>query len=311
MIVFLAVRDWEIWQSGHLGRLLFALVILVLLGVVFRFFVSKVLTRALTHAVPSQFENKAVVERRTRSLASTLNWGFTVILMFVGVAVVLSEFGLNVSAFIASIGIIGVALGLGAQLLIRDVINGMFILIEDQFGIGDTVSVAGVTGEVLDINPRRTVVLDADGNINSIPNSSITVATNKTSGLNRFVIEMQVAFPDDERAVELISEQCAALFKEWPDSLVAEPRIVEERAAPGSNVLIRIAGDARGARKWSVEAQLRARLVAAFDSEPLEVEFEAAPSAEDAEDPTLTRSRHRVSYVSPNPSPIAPTPPPP
>jgi small conductance mechanosensitive channel len=203
-----------------------------------------------------------------------------------------------------------VALGLGAQLLIRDVINGMFILIEDQYAIGDTVSVAGVTGEVIDINPRRTVIRDEDGNVHSIPNSSITVATNKTSGLNRFVVEVQVPFRENERAVELIAQECAALFKEWPESLVAEPRIIEERAAPGSKVLIRVAGDARGARKWSVEARLRASLVSAFESESLAVEFERSTSAEDSDDATLTKSAHRVSYVSPNPPKPAPSPPP-
>jgi len=306
MTLFLAVQSWPIWDGGHLGRLLFALAILVILGVVFRLFVSKVLTRALTHAVPNRLETRAVVERRTTALASTLNWGFTVILMFVAVAVVLSEFGLNVSAFIASIGIIGVALGLGAQLLIRDVINGMFILIEDQYGIGDTISVAGVTGEVIDINPRRTVVRDADGNVHSIPNSSITVATNKTSGLNRFVIEIQVPFRENERVVELIGRQCAVLFEEWPDSLVAEPRIIEERAAPGSNVVIRIAGDARGARKWSVEARLRALLVQAFEPEPLHVEFEAPAAGEEPEDPTAAKQLAGVRYVSPAPAPPGP-----
>ena len=171
------VSDWGIWDQGHVARLLLALGVLLFFAVVFKVFVSKVLSRAITRAVGTRFEDRLAIERRVGTLSNTLNWGFRTLLFFVAAGLVLSEFGLNVSALIASVGVVGVALGLGAQLLVRDVINGMFILIEDQYAVGDMVTVAGVTGEVIEINPRRTVVRDAEGNVHSIPNSTITVAT--------------------------------------------------------------------------------------------------------------------------------------
>ena len=276
---FLAFADWTIWDDGHAVRLLFALGFLVFLAIVFRVFVSRVLSRALTRAIAHRFEDRIQIERRVHALASTLNWAFGVLLLFVGAGLTLSEFGLNVSALIASVGIVGVALGLGAQTLVRDVLNGMFILIEDQYAVGDTVTVAAITGEVVEINPRRTVLRDAEGNIHTIPNSAISVATNRTAGLNRFVIEVEVPFRESERAGEVIAQQCAALVTEHAAAVLDSPRIVDRKATAEGQVAIKVAGVARSPHKWELEADLRRRLKRAFEAERLEMEFAGAAEA--------------------------------
>lgn len=274
------VQDWGIWDEGHVVRLLVALSFLVLAGIVFKVFVSKVLSRAITRAVSTRFEDRPAIERRVGTLSNTLNWGFRTILVFVAAGLTLSEFGLNVSALIASVGIVGVALGLGAQLLVRDVINGMFILIEDQYAVGDHVTVAGITGDVIEINPRRTVIRDGDGNVHSIPNSTITVATNRTAGLNRFVIEFEVPFRESERAIEVVDRACQQLAEERSVALIGIPRVIDQRATAEGRVSMKVAGDARPPNKWSVEADLRRRLKRAFEAERLEMEFAgAAPPA--------------------------------
>ncbi len=267
------VGDWGIWDEGHAVRLAFALGFLVLAAVVFKVFVSKVLSRAIARAVGSRFEDRPALERRVTTLSNTLNWGFRTILVFVAAGLTLSEFGLNVSALIASVGVVGVALGLGAQLLVRDVINGMFILVEDQYAVGDTVTVAGVTGEVIEINPRRTVVRDADGNVHSIPNSAITVATNRTAGLNRFAITLEVPFRESERAAEIVERVCSDLSSERAASLTTPVRLAEQR--PGTEALVEIVvvGDAAPKAKWSVESDLRRRLKRAFEAERVEMDF--------------------------------------
>jgi len=267
------IEQWGIWDEGHVARLLLAIGVLILLAVVFRIFVAKVLSRALARAVGLRIEERDVIERRVRTLANTLNWGFRMILVFVGMGLVLSEFGLNVSALIASVGIVGVAVGLGAQTLVRDVLNGMFILIEDQYAVGDTVTVAGVTGDVIDINPRRTVLRDPEGNIHSIPNSAITIATNKTAGLNRFVVEIQVPFRESEKAAELAGKVCAEIARERADQLANPPRVIAERALADGMVGLKLAGDARPALRWTLEADLRRRLKRAFESAQLDMEF--------------------------------------
>jgi small conductance mechanosensitive channel len=272
-------ENWGIWEGGHVVRVLVALGFLIVLAIVFRVFVSKVLSRALARAVGIRLEEPAAIERRTRTLSNTLNWGFRVILVFVGAGLVLGEFGLNVSALIASVGIVGVAVGLGAQSLVRDVLNGMFILIEDQYAVGDTVTVAGITGDVMEINPRRTVVRDGEGNIHVIPNSAITVATNRTAGLNRFVVELEVPFRESDQAAELATKACKELMAERAAEILNPPRLVAEKALRDGQVSLTIAGDARPAHRWQVEADLRRRLKRAFEAERVEMEFAAKAEA--------------------------------
>jgi small conductance mechanosensitive channel len=267
------IEDWGIWDEGHVVRLFFALGFLVVIALVFQLFVSKVLSQAITRAVGSRFEERAAIERRVRTLANTLNWGFRVLLVFVATGLILSEFGLDVSALVASVGIVGIALGLGAQTLVKDVLNGLFILTEDQYAVGDTVTVANITGEVVEINPRRTVLRDGDGNVHTIPNSAISVATNRTAGLNRLVVEIEVPFRESDRAGELVRKVCEDFGAERAADLVTGPKIVAERALPGGQVGLKIAGDARPAKRWTVEAELRRRLKRAFEVERVEMEF--------------------------------------
>lgn len=273
LAVAAGVGDWKIWNEGHLARLLVALGFLIVIGIVFKIFVSKVLSRAITRAVGSRFEDRVAIERRVATLANTLNWGFRTLLVFVAAGLTLSEFGLNVSALIASVGIVGVAVGLGAQTLVKDVLNGMFILIEDQYAVGDTVTVAGITGDVVEINPRRTVLRDPDGNVHTIPNSAITVATNRTGGLNRFVVEVEVPFREAEHASRIVARVCSELSAERGPELATPPRLVAEQALPEGHVGLKITGDSRSAAKWSLEADLRRRLKRAFDAERMEMEF--------------------------------------
>ena len=277
MTPFLAVAsgfsEWGIWDEGHVARLLVALGFLLVIAVIFKVFVSKVLSRAITRAVGSRFEDRVAIERRVGTLANTLNWGFRTLLVFVAAGLTLSEFGLNVSALIASVGIVGVAVGLGAQTLVKDVLNGMFILTEDQYAVGDNVTVASITGDVVEINPRRTVIRDDDGNVHTIPNSAITVATNRTAGLNRFVVEIEVPFREAERAAELSEKVCRELAKERAGEILAPPRVVAERALRDGQVGLKIAGDARPNLRWTVEADLRRRLKRSFEAGQVDMEF--------------------------------------
>jgi len=273
------IEDWAIWDEGHFVRTLVALAFLIFLALAFQVFVSKVLSRALARAVQFRKEEREAIERRTNTLATTLNWGFRLMLVFIGAGLVLSELGLNVSALVASVGIVGIALGLGAQTIVKDVLNGMFILIEDQYAVGDTVTVAGVTGEVIEINPRRTVLRDADGNVHSIPNSAITVATNRTAGLNRFVVEVAVPFRESDRAADLVRTVCDEVAEAQGGMLVTRPRLADQRALADGQVGLKVVGDARAPHRWAVEAELRRRLKRAFEAERLEMEMAGAEAA--------------------------------
>jgi moderate conductance mechanosensitive channel len=269
-----AWNDWKDWLGSHGVRILAILVVVAILEIAFRRIIGRWFRSALASAARVRREDPAQVKRRADSLVSTINWAFGLFLAFLTAGFVLAEVGLNVSALIAGVGVVGIALGLGAQTLVKDVINGMFILIEDQYAVGDIVSVAGATGQVIEINPRRTVIRDGDGNVHSIPNSAISVAVNKTASLNRFRVDLDVDFRDGDRASELAGEVCKELAHDIASSLIAHPSVVAQSVTSTGDVRLQIAGDAYAPQRWSVETELRRRLQRRFDAERIDARFE-------------------------------------
>ena len=274
--------DWRGWLDDHGVRLLVIAVLLVAAEIVFRRVVSGMLSRAIGRAVRVRQEDRAAIHRRANTLSATLNWAFGVVLGFVGLGLLLGELGLNVSALIAGVGVVGIAVGLGAQTLVRDVLNGMFILIEDQYAVGDTVTVAGATGEVIEINPRRTVIRDDAGNIHSIPNSAISVAINRTAGLNRFQVSFDVAFRDSETAATIATQVAKELAAEHRTAFSGVPRLASQTAVGDGDVRLTIAADARPADRWQIEADLRRRLKRAFDAARVEMHFDSGEGTKPA-----------------------------
>ena len=231
----------------------------------------------MARAAASRGEPAATFRRRADTLGATLNWAFGIFLIFLGVGLVLAEIDVDVSALIAGVGVVGIALGLGAQTLVKDVINGLFILIEDQYAVGDLVTVAGVTGEVTEITPRRTVLRDADGSLHVIPNSAITTATNRTASQDRVRVELEVAFREADRAAELVKEVTAELGTSL-DGVGSLLRLVDERAVGDGDVRLVVAGDARRGQRWKVESELRRRLKRRFETAGVDARFTAPPA---------------------------------
>jgi small-conductance mechanosensitive channel len=256
----LSFNRFQDWLEGHGPNLVIILVLLVAADFLFRRVLSRLLRRAIEQAARGRLEDPVLVRRRADTLAATMNWVFGIFLLFVGVALVLGEVGLNVTALVAGVGVVGIAIGLGAQMLVRDVINGLFILLERQYAVGDLVRVGGVSGEVLEINPRRTVLRDSDGNVHSIPNSAISVATNMTQSLTHVTVDVQVSYEEIAKVTALVDEACREVAAERADDIIHEPRIERVTALPDGSVNLRVTGDARDAVQWAVSAELRQRI---------------------------------------------------
>lgn len=272
-------EEWRGWVDDHGIRLLAIAAMLIAAEIVFRRVVSGMLSRAIGRAVRVRQEDPAAIHRRAGTLSSTLNWAFGVVLGFLGLGLLLGELGLNVSALIAGVGVVGIAVGLGAQTLVKDILNGMFILIEDQYAVGDTVTVAGATGEVIEINPRRTVIRDDAGNVHTIPNSAITVAVNRTASLRRFQVSFEVAFRDSDAAATIADQVAKEVAAEHRSLLSGAPRLASQTAVGDGDVRLTIAADARPADRWQIEADLRRRLKRAFDAARVEMHFDSGESA--------------------------------
>ena len=271
--------DWRNWLGEHGTRVVVIVVLLAFVQYMFRRIVSRWFLSAIARAAKARNLEPSIARRRADTLAATLNWALGIFLIFLGSGLLLSEFGLNVSALIAGVGVVGIALGLGAQTLVKDVLNGMFILLEDQYAVGDYVTVAGASGQVIEINPRRTVIRDAEGNVHSIPNSAISVAVNRTESLNRVRVGIEVPFRDAQRAALIVNAVCRDVSKDMESAILAAPRIVERTVLVDGDLRIQISGEGRPADRWEVEAELRRRLKREFDAQQVQMQFEGTEVA--------------------------------
>ena len=192
------------------------------------------------------------------------------------VPTILPELGVNIGALLAGAGLVGLAVGFGAQSLVKDVIAGMFILVENQYGKGDVVNLAGVGGVVEDVNLRRTVLRDLEGAVHTIPNGEITVASNLTRQWTRVNMNVSVAYGEDlDRVIAVINRVGEELAQD-PDFgplILGAPRVLRVDGFGDSGIEIKILGVTRPIQQWAVMGELRRRLKRAFDEEGIEIPF--------------------------------------
>ncbi|MCH8238169.1 MAG: mechanosensitive ion channel, partial [Proteobacteria bacterium] len=162
------------------------------------------------------------------------------------------------------------------QSLVKDVIAGLFILIENQYGKGDVVTIAGVGGTVEDVNLRRTLIRDLDGTQHSIPNGEIVVASNKTQVFSRLNEVIGVSYGDDLEQVfnviNKVSEEMAA-EPEWSEAIISAPTVWGVDGFGDSSVDIRVVGDTQPGQQWAVAREFRRRIKYAFDAEGIEIPY--------------------------------------
>ena len=180
---------------------------------------------------------------------------------------ILGTVGLDIGPAVAGLGVVGIAVGFGAQTLIRDWLAGIFIVLENQFSEGDVVRLSGVEGVVEAFSLRRTTLRDFDGTIHTVPNGQITVASNLTRLWTRLTADVRVpAGTDLERAAELVNRMGAELYAdpEWTPRLLEPPIVVRHRSTADTSAVLRVLAQARVAEAASVADELPKRLVAAL-----------------------------------------------
>src|SRR5271169_4952115 len=154
----------------------------------------KVMARHLSNLSSSQGLPSAVRSQQLRTLSSVIHSVGLFIIMFVAALQILPLLGINMGPLLASAGIAGVAIGFGAQTLVRDLINGFFILVENQYDIGDTIQIAGVQGAVEAMTVRRTVLRDGNGTVHNVPSGEIKVVSNLTRDWTQLAMNVSVAY---------------------------------------------------------------------------------------------------------------------
>jgi small conductance mechanosensitive channel len=188
----------------------------------------------------------------------------------------LSELGINIAPVLAGVGIIGIAIGFGAQSLVKDIIAGLFILVENQYRKGDVVKIADVSGLVEDISLRRTVLRDMDGVVHVVPNGEIRVASNLTKEWSRVNMNISVSYNTDlNHAIAVINRVGEELAKDpqWAPFILTPPKALRIDNLGDSGIEIKILGDTKPTKQWDVMGELRLRLKKAFDLEGIEIPF--------------------------------------
>ncbi len=215
-------------------------------------------------------------EKRAQTLGKILRQASFVLIWGVALMAVLGELGVDLKPILAGAGVVGLAVGFGAQTLVKDVISGFFILLENQFRVGDVIETAGVGGLVESINLRTTVLRDIQGRVHVIPNGSINVVSNFTREWSRAVLDIGVAYRED-------TDRCFEIMKRVGAEMEADPvwgpKIVGAFEYPGvenladSAVVLRMMTKTVPQERWNVLRELRRRVKFAFDAEGIEIPF--------------------------------------
>ncbi len=200
---------------------------------------------------------------------------YIVVILLTGI-LILAELGINTTPLIAGAGIIGIAIGFGGQYLVKDLITGFFILLENQYRVGDVVCFGERCGLVEKINLRTTVLRDLDGVVHHVPNGEIKVASNLSKYFSRVNINVGIAYESDlEKVIKVINKvgNNLAKDKKWKEMIIKPPQFLRVDDFSDSAIVIKILGETKPIKQWDVAGELRKRLKIAFDKEGIVIPY--------------------------------------
>ncbi len=252
------------------------ILIIVVVGAILWFALNKFLTPIVRGVVArtGYEESKEAIDKRTKTLLSIFRGIGRVLIIIVAAMVILDEVGVAVAPVLAGFGIAGVAVGFGAQYLIRDLIAGIFIILENQYRVGDVVRVADIGGLVENITLRKTVLRDLDGIVHHVPNGEIKTASNFTRHFSRVNLNISVGYGTDlDHATTVINRVGRELADDenWRERIISPPKVERVDNLGDSGIEIKILGDVKPIQQWAVMGELRLRLKKAFDAEGIEI----------------------------------------
>lgn len=267
--VIISLEDFEVVFNK--GIKIISIVIIMYLSI-------KIGKYLIKKAVDKQVKSNAALSldpQRAKTLGGVMKSILKYSVYFLGITSILSVLFGGISFTFASIG--GVALGLGSQSLIKDFINGFFILFEDQFGIGDYVTIGNFSGIVQTIGIRTTIIKDFTGDIHSIPNGMISEVTNHSRGNTRFIVDVDIAYEEDiDNAINAINaiKECCDKFQKEHEDFINEPiEVLGVSALAASSVTIRTVGRTKPLTQWKMENELRKAIKITLDENGIEIPY--------------------------------------
>ena len=234
----------------------------------------KIGNRLINKFVKKQIESNArfsMDNQKAKTIGEVLKSVLKYMTYFIGAALILSDAFNGISVAMASVG--GFALGFGAQSLVKDIINGFFILFEDQYGVGDHVTIGTFSGIVETIGIRTTVIRDFSGDVHLIPNGTINQVTNHSRGNIRFIVDVDISYEEDiDNAINVITNVCNK-YKNENENIVEPIEVLGVNSLNASSVTIRIIGKTKPLKQWEAERELRKRVKKVLDEEGIEIPY--------------------------------------
>jgi len=274
---------------------------LLLGAVLVRWLVHRAITRIVRRTVDSKLRERLVDRRRGRvlveasdalaaerrrqraeTIGSVLRSVASFVIFGIALVTVLAELGFELGPVLASAGVAGVALGFGAQTLVRDFLSGIFMILEDQFGVGDLIDAGEAVGTVEEVSLRVTRLRDASGVVWYVRNGEILRVGNHSQGWSTAVVDVSVAYDEDiPRVQELIRSTADALCEEeeWREKVLEDPVVAGVEAVTGTAVTIRVIIKCAPNQHLAVQRELRERVKATFDRERVRVPVPPVPLA--------------------------------
>jgi moderate conductance mechanosensitive channel len=214
------------------------------------------------------------VAKRMQTLDTLVSNVLRFFIVVIAGLMILGQLGIDIGPAVAGLGVVGIAVGFGAQSMVRDYLNGIYILVENQFGKGDVVRVADVSGTVEDFTLRRTTLRDINGVVHSVPNGEIKVASNLTRVWARINQDVLVAYGTDiDEATAVVDQVGREMLEDpaWRRRVLEAPHVERVEALAEYGVTLKILGTVRAPDQWAAAGELRKRLLAAFKEHGIEI----------------------------------------
>ena len=264
--------NWERWSAPALSGLRIVLIVVV------AWIAISVLQRAV-RVVRLRVEGRldgTDSARRAETLGRVVRYLIAMVISAVAVMLVLAEVGVSLAPILGAAGVVGLAIGFGAQSLVKDYFTGFFILFEDQIRTGDVISIAGIGGSVEDITLRHVRLRDYDGNVHFVPNGLITSVTNMSRSFAQAVMDVGVSYREDVDQVMALMAEVGRQLRADPDhavKILGDLEIAGVERLDDSAVVLRCRFKVAPLQQWTVRREYLRRMKAAFDAQGIEIPF--------------------------------------
>lgn len=265
--------DFLAWFTSSGLRIVGIIVGVFIFNKIVQLFLERLIRKII---ISDRYSSKEAEKKREDTLIKIVNSTISVIVISIAGIMILQSFGIPTAPILAAVGIIGVAVGFGGQYLISDVISGLFIILENQYRVGDIVSVGGVSGLVEDISLRMTTLRDLDGTVHHISHGQIKTLSNLSKTYSRINLNIGVAYDSDLEKVKTIINKIGNDLAQdplWKDSILKAPQFLRVNNFGDSSIDIKILGETNPGKQWEITGELRFRIKVAFDKEGIEIPF--------------------------------------